>query len=155
GMGVDPFRKILPLFWLTNRLMAGQPRNVDFDHSIQREFIEKLPHESLKRHSSASSSITIDRPEMTDVQHKTAWDQPCDKSKKMGDRYRARAKICKRRHLQEKERGRPICSATLLIHHLLDHRNVGRHHLSAQRCIERRNIRTERIAPHLFHRTFM
>src|SRR5687767_7884870 len=155
GMGVDPFRKALSPSWLPKRLMAGQPRDVDFDDSIQREFIEKLLDESLKGHSSASRSIAIDRPEMPDVQYETAWHQLCDKPKKMSDRYRARAKICERRHLQEKERRRPICPAALPIHHPLNRRNVGRHHLSAQPCIERRNIRTERIAHHLLHCTFM
>ena len=42
GMGVDPFRKPLSPFWLTNRLMAGQPRYVDFDDPLQRKFVEKF-----------------------------------------------------------------------------------------------------------------
>jgi hypothetical protein len=86
-MGIDPFRKALTPFWLTNRLMASQPCHMDFDDPFQRKFIEEFPDESFKRDPSVGGSISIDRPEVSDVQYETAGHQGCDEPKKMGDRY--------------------------------------------------------------------
>jgi hypothetical protein len=132
GMGIDPFKKLLSRFRLTNRLMAGQPRHVDLYDPLQGKFIEKFLDESIKGYPSAGGSIAIDGPEVSDIQHKTAGGQRCDEPKKMRNRDCAGGKICERRHLQEKQRRGPIRSTTLPIHHLLNCRNICCHHLGAQ-----------------------
>src|SRR5580765_8941277 len=99
GMGIDPFKKFLSRFRLTNRLMAGQPRHVDFYDPLQGKFVEKFLDESIKRYPSASCSIAIDGPAVSDIQQETARGQRCDKPKKIRNRYCAGGKICERRQL--------------------------------------------------------
>src|SRR5207344_968102 len=106
-----------------------------FDDPLQGKFVEKFLHESFKRYPSTGGRIAIDGPEVSDIQHETAGDQRCDKSKKLRNRYGTGGKICERRHLQEKERRDPIRSTTLPIHRLLNRRNICCHRLGAQLCI--------------------
>src|SRR5688572_17471198 len=89
GMGIDPFKKLRSRFRRPTRLMAGQPRHVDFYDPLQGKLVEKFLDESIKSHPSASGSIAIDGPEVSDIQHKTAGGQRCDEPEKMGNRYRA------------------------------------------------------------------
>src|SRR6185295_17385446 len=135
--------------------MAGQPRDVDFYDTLQRKFVEELPDELFERDPSTRGGIPIDGPEVSDVQHETAGHGRGHEPEKIRNRYRTGGKVCERRHLQEKERCSSVCPPTLTIHRLLNRRDIVSHNLGTQRRIQWRDIRAERVACHLLHRTFM
>src|ERR1051325_12115288 len=146
GMGVDPFRKLLSHLSITNRFMAGQSRYMDFYDPLQRKFVEEVLDKSFESSPSAGSGISINGPEVSDVQYEAAGHRSCHESEKIVNRYRARGKVCERRHFQEKQRRRSISPPTLIIYRLLNHRNIIGDDLGTQRRLERRDIGAERMA---------
>ena len=120
--------------------MAGQPRHMDLDDPLQRKFIEEFPDKLFKGCPSAGAGIAIDRPEMPEVQHEATRHQLCHEPEKMGNRYRAGRKICKRRHFQKEERRHQTGATTMPIYRLLNRRDIFRDHLRAQPSIQWRDI---------------